>query len=142
MAKLFQRKRRKNSLSLFLFLVLIVSSCNENSPTTYTSIKGTWNCNETSFVRNIKYSVDIYKSKSGDTNYLISNFHNDGYENIFVNAELQGNKITISNQNLNQAGLIVKSGTGFVNENFTEIQLSYIVFNGITDLQVNATYYR
>ena len=141
MEKLFQRKKR-NSLSLFLFLVLFISSCKENSPTTYTSIKGTWNCNETSFVRNIKYSVDIYKSKSGDTNYLISNFHNDGYENIFVNAQLIGNTLTINNQSLNQQGLIVKSGSGIVNANFTEIYLNYIIYNGTTDLEVSATYYR
>lgn len=142
MVKLFQRKRRKSSLSLFLFLVLIISSCKENPPTTYSSIKGTWNCSETSFLRNIKYSVDIYKSKSGDTNYLISNFHNDGYENIFVNAQLIGDSIAINNQNLNQQGLIIKSGKGIVNADFTQIQLSYIVFNGTTDLEVRATYYR
>jgi|GEM_PF-2004018 hypothetical protein len=143
MEKLFQRKRRReSSLWLFLLLVLIISSCKENSPTTYTSIKGTWNCSETSFQRNIKYSVDIYKSKSGDANYLISNFHNDGYENIFVNTQLIGDSIFINNQSLNQQGLIVKSGSGIVNANFTKIYLNYIIYNGTTDLEVSATYYR
>lgn len=142
MVKLFQRKRRKNSSLLLLLMLFFVSSCKENTPTTYTSIRGAWNCRETSFQRNITYSVDIDKSKSGETNYLISNFHNDGYENIFVNAQLTGNVLTITNQSLNQQGLIIKSGTGTVNVNFTEILLNYIVFNGTTDLEVRATYYR
>lgn len=142
MVKLFQRKRSENSYLLILILVSLINSCKENSSTTYTSIKGTWNCSENSFARNIKYSVDIYKLKSGDANYLISNFHNDGYENIIVNAQLIGDSISINNQSLNQPGLIVKSGKGIVNGNFTKIYLNYIIYNGTTDLEVSATYYR
>lgn len=144
MEKSFRNRGKTGSSTLLFFIALLTLSvgCKDNTPGSYTSIKGAWNCHEISFKRNMTYQVDIYKSKSGTTNYLISNFHNDGYENIFVTAELNGNKLTITNQSLNQPGLIVKSGTGIINADFTEIQLSYIVFDGISDLQVNAVYYR
>lgn len=137
------RKRRKNKLFNLLFLLSVVlMSCDNNSIKTYTSVTGSWRCVEfsTQFGQR-SYLLDIYKSKSGTSNFLISNFHNDGYENIFVTFALNSNKITLTNQNLNQ-GLIVKSGNGIVSQDFKEIELNYIIFDGKTDIPVNVVYTR
>lgn len=136
------RKRRKSSLYLLLVLyALLINACDNNTIKTYTSITGSWRCVESSQLGQRSYLLDIFKSKSGTSNFLISNFHNDGYENIFVTFTLEGNKLTLLNQNLNQ-GIIVKSGNGIVSQDFKEVELNYIIFDGKTDIPVFVVYTR
>jgi hypothetical protein len=129
------RKRRKSSSYLLLVLLaIVVFACENNTPKTYTNITGSWRCVESSQFGQRTYLLDIDRKRNSETDFLISNFHNVGYENIFVSFTLNGNKLTLINQNLNMSGYIIKSGNGIVSQDFKEVELNYIIFDGKTDI--------
>lgn len=138
MVKSFLRKKRKSSLFLILFIALIVSSCNTDTPTNYI----TFRCNEISPLGSRTYSVDFYKVKKDSSTYLISNFHKFSYDGEYdITAKITGNIIEITPKVLSSE-IRITSGSGTVNDDFTQIHLNYIVFNGTTDLKVEASFFR
>ena len=144
MAKLFLRKRKNSAFIALSLIILFLSACGSNEPDTYTSIKGSWKCRETSQLGQRTYLIDIYKSKSDETTYLISNFNNVGVDGIYdIKASLSTANLSISPtpQSLT-GGQIVKSGSGTVNADFKLIVLDYIIYNGVNDIPVHAEYSR
>jgi len=62
---------------------------------------------------------------------LISNFHNFSYDGVYdINAKITDNKIEIIPRDFN-AEVRIRSGSGNINADFTEIKMSYIVQNSI-----------
>lgn len=145
MAKLSQRKRKNSAFIALSLIILFLSACGSNDPgDTYTSIKGTWKCRETSQLGQRTYLIDIYKSKNDETTYLISNFNNVGVDGIYdIKASLSTINLSISPvpQSLT-GGQIVKSGSGTVNADFKLIVFDYIIYNGVNDIPVHAEYSR
>lgn len=120
-------------LFLSLFLV-ILTSCTDSGPVTYTSIKGAWRCEEYNPITgNRIYMVEIDPKKSDNTQYLISNFYNEDV-NEFIFAGLNGNKLTISQQQI--VTVVVKSGSGTVSADFKRIDLQYKIYDGLREFDV------
>jgi hypothetical protein len=144
MEKLFQRKRRNSVSFVLLSALLLLSACGNSDPVTYTSIKGAWKCRETSQQGQRTYLIDIFKSKSDETTYLISNFNNIGVDGIYdIKASFSATNISISPVPQSLSGSqVLKSGSGTVNVNFTLIELDYIIYNGVNDIPVHAAYSR
>ena len=127
----------------FLALVLVGFSSCETPPTTYTKITGLWRCDEynTTTGLNRTYTVDIYSTKDS-TQFLLNNFNYENSEISEANVicQLKGKNITISNQAI--VTQTVKSGKGLVSNDFKRIDFDYVIYNGITDMAVKATYSR
>ena len=122
---------------LLLFFTLI--SCNKKD-IVYHSVRGSWRCEEIDPINGLRvYIVDIDESKSDSTLYLLSNFYNEDI-NEFVYAHLNGSTMTISEQTF--ATLRVKSGTGIVSGDFTQIDFAYTIYDGQSEIKVQATYSR
>ncbi len=141
MVKLFQRKRRRNSVLLILLLSLItLTGCVTNTPANYT----TFSCRGYSTLGEIKpYAVNLYKRSNSSTGYLISNFHNYSYDGYYdIRVEIAENKITITPSPQQLDGQVIKSGSGTVNAAFTEIKLNYVIYNGVNDIEYSVVYSR
>ena len=127
-----------SGLIIPLFLILSISSC-EKEEKTYSSVTGSWRCEENHPVNGFRnYLVEIDSVKSETDLYLISNFYNVDY-NEFVFARLSENELTINNQVI--TALFV-NGTGTVNEDFTLIDWVYEIDDGIQEISVFARYTR
>ncbi|MFZ4582407.1 MAG: hypothetical protein ACOYM7_07135 [Paludibacter sp.] len=141
MVKLYLRKSENSIVVTLLLMLLFFSACVSNDPVSYTSIKGAWKCRETSQLAPRTYLIDIYKSKSGETNYLFSNFHNIGVSGEYdINFTVIDNKLTFpptENSNIR-----IKSGSGTVSADFKLILLDYVIYNGVNDIQYHAEYTR
>lgn len=141
MAKLYLRKSENNIVVSLLLILVIFSACVSNDPVNYTSIKGAWKCSETSQRGQRTYLIDIFKSKSGDTNYLFSNFHNIGVSGEYdINFTVIENKLTFpptENSNIR-----IQSGSGTVSADFKQMVLDYVIYDGINDIQYHAEYTR
>jgi hypothetical protein len=127
-----------SGLIISLFLLLTFSSC-EKEEKTYSSVTGSWRCEENNPVDGIRsYLVEIDSVKSETDLYLISNFYDADY-NEFVFARLSGNEFTISNQVITS---LFVNGTGTVNEDYTQIDWEYEIDDGIQEISVFARYTR
>jgi hypothetical protein len=125
-------------LIILLFLITL-NSCDKKS-VIYHSITGSWRCEENNPINGPSvYMVDIDRSNSDSTQYLLSNFENEDV-NEFIYAHLDGNTLSIFEQTF--ASLIVKSGTGIVSEDFTRIEFDYFLFDGQNDIKIHAIYSR
>lgn len=141
MAKLFQRKRRNSVFISLIGILIILSACTNTDPINYSSIKGAWKCHETSLGAQRTYLVEIFKSKSGTTDYLFSNFYNVGQTGEYdINFSYENYKITFSP--IENSFIRIKSGEGTVNSSFNSMTLDYIIYNGVNDIPVHAVYSR
>jgi hypothetical protein len=111
-----------------------------NTTANYTA----FNCRGYSSLGEIRpYAVNIYKRSNSATGYLISNFHNLSYDGYYdIRVEIADNKITITPSPQQLDGQIIKSGSGTVNDAFTEIKLNYIIYNGVNDVEYSVIYSR
>lgn len=135
----------KKHLYIVLFIVVaVVVSCGSNDPKVYTSISGSWRCEENNpIIGHRVYIVDIDRKKTDTTQYVLSNFYNvDVLE--FVIAKLSVNTLTILplQQVGTQQQLEVKSGSGVVSSDFRRIVFTYTIFDGQNDFEVQAVYSR
>jgi hypothetical protein len=121
------------------FLLLFLHSCNEPQ-VDYSSIEGSWRCEEYNpYTGNSIYMVDIDRSKSDTTVYLISNFHNQDV-NEFIYSRLRNSVLTIPDQVIGT--ISVKSGSGTVRSDFQRIDLVYTVTDGESEGTIEARYLR
>lgn len=130
--------------NILLLLFILSISCVDNKVVIIpNSIKGSWRCEDYSpFYGNRIYMVDIERSKSDTTLYIISNFNKEGVD-FFVTAHLSKNTLTIEpSQQIFGTNTIIKSGSGLVSEKFDRINLKYIQFDGKSDISIQSTYTR
>jgi len=129
---------KSKGLFLLLFIILL-ASCNKEDQV-YKSISGSWRCEEFNpYTGSRVYMVDIDRSKSDTSVYLLSNFYNLDI-NEFVYAKLNGSTLIIPDQII--MALRVRSGTGVVAGDFSRIDLEYYVTDGQSDIRIEATYMR
>ncbi|MCU0407674.1 MAG: hypothetical protein MUD02_01885 [Bacteroidales bacterium] len=122
-----------------LLSVLLSVSC-ESDMVTYTSIEGSWRCEEYNpYTGNSIYTVDIDRSKNDTSVYLISNFHNLDFEE-FAYSRKDGLELNIPDQVIESVR--IKSGKGDIADDFTEIVLVYEISDGQYDGRVEAKYLR
>jgi hypothetical protein len=125
-------------LVLLILLIEILSSCNKKN-ITYHSITGSWRVEEINPINGTRvYIVEIDRSKSDTSQYLISNFY-DTDINEFVYAQLRVSTLTIPDQTI--TSYRVRSGTGTVSGDFTKIDFTYNIYDG-SDVKVQANYSR
>lgn len=127
------------------FLVFIIwcictgTSCESSNEGVATSVTGVYSCQESSTHSGTrKYLVEIDSVKNQQTQYIISNFHNQG-TNEFLFAELQGDTLRIINQVL--GGLRI-SGKGWVSPDFRTIRFYYETDDALTIYDYYAVYSR
>jgi hypothetical protein len=134
---------KKHINIVLFFVVAVVVSCGNNEPKVYTSISGSWRCEEiNSFGERRVYVVDIKRKISDTTQYSLSNFHNVDIDE-FVFAKLNKDTLTIIPKQIGlQQQLVVKSGSGVVSSDFKRIKLTYIIFDGQSEFGVQADYSR
>ena len=122
-----------------IIVLLLLQSCNEPQ-VDYSSIEGSWRCEEYDpYSGNSIYMVDIDRSKSDTTVYLISNFHNQDV-NEFIYSRLRNSVLSIPDQVI--GAISVKSGSGTVRSDFRRIDLVYIVTDGQSERTIEARYLR
>ena len=122
-----------------LCCVALVSCTTTNEPKVYSNIIGSWHCAESSPYGSRNYLVDIDRNRTDTTQYLLSNFYNQG-DTDFIFAHMNGKNLTITQQQI--VSLTVKSGTGLVSTDFKRIELDYNMFDGSTEIKVHAIYTR
>jgi len=118
-------------------------SCTDDKVVIPNNIKGSWKCEDySSFTGNRIYMVDIARSKNDTTMYLLSNFNNENVD-LFVFAHLKKSILTIDPlQQIIGTQTVIKSGTGTVSSNLAKINLSYIIYNGLSDITIQSVYTR
>lgn len=98
---------------------------------------GSWSCNETSQVfGNSTYQVDINKHSTISTRIVVDNFYNLGFTASHGQVEVNGNNLTIIQQNISGYD-IVGDGTW---DNNTTISLNYITNDGSGNDTITAIY--
>ena len=101
----------------------------------YTSIVGSWHCSESTIYGSKNYLVDIDRKRTDTTQFLLSNFYNQG-DNEFIYAHLNGSTLTISQQQI--VNQIVKSGTGIVSSDFKTITFDCNIYDGSSEIKVHS----
>jgi hypothetical protein len=122
-----------------IFATIFFLSCTNNEPVVHTTIAGVWRCTEiTNHTSSQSYLLDIQRSVSDTTMYIVSNFHNTG-DNEFVKLKLTSTKLQLAEQP--SANISIKNFSGTV-ESLKLIQLQYTVSDVKYDSSVTATYSR
>jgi hypothetical protein len=138
---MFKRIGRRTSFKTGIYLMLLflfAGSCN-NKIIDYTSIAGSWRVQEVNPLSGTRvYIVEIDRSKSDTTQYLIRNFY-DADINEFVFAQLRGSTLSLPDQTI--SNVRIKSGTGTVNKNYTSIEFDYNIYDG-NDTRVHGSFTR
>ncbi len=133
----------KISFALVLTCICIVSSCKNNEPVLRTSIAGAWMCEEFNPLimgGSRRYIVDVERERTDTTKYVIFNFHNAG-DDEFVRTTYKNKILTITEQPLG-IGMTVRSGNGSASADFKRMDITYTIFDGMNEVEVNAVYSR
>ena len=138
--KMARSRTTKYAGRLILLVLLAFVSCKTNDPQAFT----TWRCVENSAILGSRtYLVDVYKSVKDTSVYLISNFHKVSTEGIYdVKVKRTKNVFSIEPQQIGDSQYILKLGSGIINNNSTEMQFNYIIYDGQRDVNVFAVYSR
>lgn len=123
-----------------IILILIFSSCKDKQ--NHNSLLGQWQCEEfRESGDHQQYFVTIMHDdlSKDSTMYIISNFYQMGpTEEAYVRIQLGSDGvITIPNQIVLSKGI---SGTGKVEADFSEINLTYYIQSSTVNEQVDAIY--
>ena len=130
---------KKITFLYFALCCVVLVSCTNNEPKVYTTIIGSWHCAESSPYGSRNYLVDIDRNRTDTTQYLLSNFYNQG-DTEFIFSHMSGKTLTITQQQI--FSFTVKSGTGLVSTDFKRIELDYNIYDGSTEIKVHAIYTR
>ncbi|MEI8272666.1 MAG: hypothetical protein WCG08_08580 [Paludibacter sp.] len=133
--------RSKLLTVLSISLVCGFVACTVSGPTNVT----TWNCAESSIKGSRTYLVDFYRESKDTTLYLISNFHNTGFEGTDVEVKISSGKLTFNRplpQNIPTTSYIIKSGSGVVNKESNVISIDYVIYDGLNDIAFHVDYKR
>lgn len=127
----------KKKILLLSILAYIFLSCEESGPKVYTSISGTWRCEEINpIIGDRVYLVDIDRKRADTTQYLISNFYNTSDLDYIV-VKLKSSQFTLAQQST--ADINIKSFNGnLIGTNFKRIELTYKIYDGIRDISASA----
>lgn len=130
-------KKSRNEFKIIIVLLFVVLfSCNDE-PDNYISIAGLWRLEEIKENESVIYTVDIYKSESDSTIFLIHNFYNIGNEEkIFIKLNTN-NKISIETQFIGSTGISVE-GSGSADNDYRNITLEYTINDNIKLIDVSA----
>lgn len=131
-----------NRVFLLSFIALGLMACN-NKDEDRTSIIGSWNCEEFSDIYGQRiYQTNIIRNPvSNATNeYIVSNFHNMGLGadvDVYI-TEIEPGKLTIAYSTDFKISFI---GGGTVADDFSTINWSYKVNDGVNNPEVRSTYH-
>lgn len=133
---------RKFNFFFALILPVLLASCVDTVPKVYTSISGSWRCEEYNRTTGItsNYLVEIDRQIKDTTQYVITYFENTTYDD-FIFVHLTGKNITIPTQQIGTKQMEVRTGSGVVSADFKRIDWDYTVYNGITEV-IQAAYTR
>lgn len=134
---------KKNSIIILTLVLIGFSSCVTNEPTTYT----TWHCVEVSPALGSPrtYLVDMYRERKDTTLYLLSNFHKISIEGDYdVAVKIINKKLTFERlrEPIGNSLYRINSGSGTVNSDFTQMEINYNIYDGSSEISVQATYTR
>jgi len=130
----------KKKFGALICLLFTFFSCENKAPEVYTSIVGSWRCEEFNPLLGSRvYLVEIDRKRGDTTQYLISNFYNLDI-NEFIFTRLIAKNLSIVQQQI--LAQTVKSGSGTVSDNFKRIDFNYNMYDGKNDIQVTAVYTR
>jgi hypothetical protein len=87
-----------------------------------------------------RYIVDVERERTDTTKYVIFNFHNAG-DDEFVRTTYKNKILTITEQPLG-IGMTVRSGNGSASADFKRMDITYTIFDGMNEVEVNAVYSR
>ncbi len=119
--------------------ICLGTSCDSSQEGVASSVTGVYSCQESSAHSGIrKYLVEIDSVKNQESQYIISNFHNQG-ANEFIFSELQGDTLRILNQVLGEFRV---SGKGWVSPDFRTIQFYYETDDALNIYDFYAVYSR
>ena len=126
---------------LILFVTLSMQSCKKDE--SRTSIQGSWNCDEFSDIEQRIYQVSIIRNHylPNDSNeYIINNFYNLG---ITESSEVYVREVKSGELKITGTAAIGYSfiGTGVISDNFSRIEWTYQVNDGINNPNIRANYY-
>jgi hypothetical protein len=122
---------------LIIMVALFFASCEEEltgDVSTAEALEGIWSVNENSdFVGNTSYQVNIDIYSDDSSSVLISNFYQLSYESGEVIGDISGNRIELRpNQVIDYEGVTytVVSGTGTISDDYQNIDWQYEVDDG------------
>jgi len=121
----------------FIFLILFIFSCKDKNKD-YTSITGSWRCEELGSLNSKVYTVDIEKSSSDETQYAIYNFYNKGYEEK-IYMKLENDTFRIETQFIGATTVSVE-GFGVSSSDFTTMTFQYTIYDDISTVDINANF--
>lgn len=128
---------QKISILFYIILSFTIISCSDGS-SNHTSISGSWRCEEYTGSGTSTYLLDIDRLRSDTSQYMISNFYNMG-DNEFIVVKLKNGKLSLTQQPT--SSYTVKSFSGTVKD-LENIALTYTIYDGQSDVLVNANYSR
>lgn len=129
------------NLKKLLFITLLgtaLASCGGNDPLAYQ----TWNCTENSVEGTKRFLVYVYPVKTDSTKFKFSNMHNITTDDIGdVDVKIVGGKITVTQMAFGN-GYQIKSGSGTVISKNHQMKINYILYDGKSDISINAEFTR
>ena len=132
----------KKALPLFLTLALCIAGCKRDDKDPATASRdnfiGTWQCDEYGANQQLlaTFQVEIIANPNDAAKVLISNFNLRGQGNQATGI-IENTSITIQQQLVSSTTV---SGSGFITNNYTTIELQYIVDDGSGPENITATY--
>jgi hypothetical protein len=135
-----ERKSMKtNNISFALITILFISllaSCSESEPDVYKLYK----CYETSVTRNPRtYFMEMRQEKKDKSKFLLSNFYNLGNDgNNDIEIKISDKNITVQPKAFDYSSIQIKSGTGTINNDTSQIEFKTLIFDGTSIIEVKS----
>lgn len=123
---------------LFIAIIFIfsLSACSESEPDIFKLYK----CYETSTTRTPRtYFMEMRSEKKDKSKFLLSNFYNLGNEgNNDIEIKISDKNITIQPKAFDYSSIQIKSGTGTINNDTSQIEIKSIIFDGTSIIEVKS----
>ena len=130
---------KTNNISFALITILFISllaSCSESEPDVYKLYK----CYETSVTRNPRtYFMEMRQEKKDKSKFLLSNFYNLGNDgNNDIEIKISDKNITVQPKAFDYSSIQIKSGTGTINNDTSQIEFKTLIFDGTSIIEVKS----